>query len=262
VRQAGTILQTFLGDQPMKTFSRACFGMALALSALSTSAYAQEAEEAADTSSITISGSATVVSDYRFRGFSQSNEEAAIQGGITVSHDSGLYVGTWGSSIGFANGTEIDVFGGYSKEVTSGLTADIGATLYLYPGTSNSSVIEPYFSVKGDIGPASVKTGIAWAPGGQDSLGDASAVYLYTDAGVGIPNTPFTLNGHVGYAKSDSFLGGADGEVLDYSVGVSASWKMLTLGVSYVNTDAPKLGGFKEVVGADGAVIFSLGASF
>ncbi|ALC10911.1 TorF family putative porin [Sphingopyxis sp. 113P3] len=244
----------------MKTFSRACFGMALALSALSTPAYAQDAED--DGSGITISGSATVVSDYRFRGFSQSNEEAAIQGGISLSHDSGFYVGTWGSSIGFANGTEIDVFGGFSKEVVPGLTADIGATLYLYPGTSDSSVIEPYFSLAGDIGPASIKSGIAWAPGGQDSLGDASGVYIFTDAGVGIPNTPFTLKGHVGFAKSDSFLGGLDGDVVDYSVGVEASWKMLTLGISYVNTDAPKFGGYKEAVGADGAVIFSLGASF
>lgn len=242
----------------MKTFSRACCGVLLAASAISTPAFAQDEPD----DGITISGNATVVSDYRFRGFSQSNEEAAIQGGFGISHDSGLYVGTWGSSIGFANGTEIDVFGGYSTEVVSGLTADIGATLYLYPGTSNSSVIEPYFSVKGTLGPASVKTGIAWAPGGQDSLGDASGVYIYTDAGIAIPSTPFTLNGHIGFSKSDSFLGGADGEVIDYSVGVSASWKALTGSVAYVNTDAPKALGYKESVGADGAVLFTLGVSF
>lgn len=242
----------------MNYLSRTCLGMALALTALPATAYAQEEEE----SSITISGGATVVSDYRFRGFSQSNEEAAIQGTFSISHESGLYLGTWGSSIGFANGTEIDVFAGYSTEVASGLTADIGATLYLYPGTADSSIIEPYFSLSGDLGPASVKTGIAWAPGGQDSLGGDSGVYVYGDVGVGIPNTPITLKGHLGYAKSDSFLGGLDGEVLDYSVGVDVSWNVLTLGVAYVNTDAPKLGGYKESVGADGAVIFSLGASF
>ncbi len=242
----------------MNYLSRTCLGMALALTALPATAYAQEEEE----SSITISGGATVVSDYRFRGFSQSNEEAAIQGTFSISHESGLYLGTWGSSIGFANGTEIDVFAGYSTEVTSGLTADIGATLYLYPGTADSSIIEPYFSLSGDLGPASVKTGIAWAPGGQDSLGGDSGVYVYGDVGVGIPDTPITLKGHLGYAKSDSFLGGLDGEVLDYSVGVDFSWNVLTLGVAYVNTDAPKLGGYKESVGADGAVIFSLGASF
>ncbi|MGV3730897.1 MAG: TorF family putative porin [Sphingopyxis sp.] len=242
----------------MNYLSRTCLGMALALTALPATAYAQEEEE----SSITISGGATVVSDYRFRGFSQSNEEAAIQGTFSISHESGLYLGTWGSSIGFANGTEIDVFAGYSTEVTPGLTADIGATLYLYPGTADSSIIEPYFSLSGDLGPASVKTGIAWAPGGQDSLGDDSGIYIYTDVGVGIPDTPITLKGHLGYAKSDSFLGGLDGDVLDYSVGVDFSWNVLTLGVAYVNTDAPKLGGYKESVGADGAIIFSLGASF
>jgi len=50
--------------------------------------------------------------------------------------------------------------------------------------------------------------------------------------------------------------------VFDYSVGVEATWKVLTFGVSYVNTDAPRLGGYKESVGADGAVLFSLGAAF
>lgn len=244
----------------MKTLSRACLGMFLAISALPATAYAQEEEGPSD--GITISGGATVVSDYRFRGFSQSNEEAAIQGTFSISHDSGVYLGTWGSSIGFANGTEIDVFAGYATEVTSGLTADIGATLYLYPGTADSSIIEPYFSLKGDLGPASVKTGIAWAPGGQDSLGDESAIYIYSDAGIGIPSTPFTLNGHIGFAKSDSFLGGLDGEVIDYSIGVSASWKALTGSVAYVNTDAPKTLGYKEAVGADGAIVFTLGAAF
>ncbi len=48
--------------------------------------------------------------------------------------------------------------------------------------------------------------------------------------------------------------------MFDYSVGVDVTWKVLTLGVSYVNTneDAP----FKEAFGADGAVLFSLGAAF
>jgi uncharacterized protein (TIGR02001 family) len=232
---------------------------ALLLAATATPAFAQETE-APD--AFTITGSATVVSDYRFRGFSQTNEEATIQGGFTVAHESGLYVGTWGSGIGFANGTEIDVFAGFAKEVTSGVTFDIGATMYLYPGLSDSTIIEPYVSVTGTVGPATLKGGLAWAPKGQDFLGDESAVYVYTDAAVGVPNTPLKLKGHLGYAKSDSFLGGLDGEVFDYSFGAEVSWKALTLGVSYVNTDETTAGGWKDSIGADGAVLFTLGAAF
>lgn len=242
---------------------------ALLLAGTATPAFAQvaapvdeaaPAPEAADP--ITITGSATVVSDYRFRGFSQSNEEAAIQGGFTVTHESGLYVGTWGSSIGFNNGTEVDVFAGFSTAVASGLTADIGATLYLYPGSSNTSVIEPYASLTGTVGPATIKGMVAWAPGGQDSLGGADAFYASADLAVGIPQTPLKLKAHLGHAWSDSFLGGYDGDskVLDYSVGAELTWKVLTLGVSYVNTN--ERNPFKEAFGADGAVLFSIGAAF
>jgi len=233
---------------------------ALLLAATATPAFAQEETEAPD--AFTITGSATVVSDYRFRGFSQTNEEATIQGGFTVTHESGLYVGTWGSGIGFGNGTEIDVFAGFAKEVTSGLTADIGVTAYLYPGLADSTVIEPYFALTGTVGPATIKGLIAWAPDGQDFLGNAGAVYTSAAVTVAIPDTPLKVKGSLGHAWSDSFLGGYDGDskVLDYSIGAEASWKALTFGISYVNTDedAP----FKEAVGADGAVLFTLGAAF
>ena len=237
----------------------------LAATAISTPAFAQDETEAPD--AFTITGSATVVSDYRFRGFSQTNEDPTIQGGFTVAHESGVYVGTWGSGIGFGqalggNGTEIDVFAGFAKEVTSGLTVDIGATLYLYPGISDSTIIEPYLSLTGTVGPATIKGGVAWAPKGQDSLGDFSSVYVYTDAAIGIPNTPVKLKAHLGYADSDSFLGGLDGEVFDYSFGAEVSWKALTLGVSYVNTDETTALGWKDAIGADGAVLFTLGAAF
>lgn len=233
---------------------------ALLLAATATPAFAQEEAEAPD--AFTITGSATVVSDYRFRGFSQTNEEATIQGGFTVAHESGLYVGTWGSGIGFNNGSEIDVFAGFAKEVTSGLTADVGVTAYFYPGAADTTIYEPYFSLTGTVGPATIKGGLAWAWGGQDSLGDDSAIYAYTDVAVGIPETPLKLKGHLGYAKSDSFLGGLDGEVFDYSIGAEVSWKALTLGVSYVNTDETTALGWKDSIGADGAVLFTLGAAF
>lgn len=239
-------------------FSKIMLG-ALALAG-ATPALAQD--ETDPPSEFTIAGGATVVTDYRFRGFSQTSEEPTIQGTFSVTHDSGLYVGVWGSGISFANGTEIDLYGGFAKEITPGLTGDIGATVYLYPGTANSTIIEPYVALTGTIGPATVKGSVAWAPKGQDALGGFSGLYAYTDVAVAIPSTPLKLKGHLGYSDSDSFLGGLDGEVLDYSVGVEASYRNFTLGVSYVNTDETKAFGYKDAIGADGAVLVSFGAAF
>lgn len=232
--------------------------MTALLLAAATPAFAQDTAPASE---ITISGGAAVVSDYRFRGFSQSNEEFAIQGSIGVEHESGLYAGTWGSSIGFAGGTEIDIFGGYATEVYEGIGFDIGLTYYSYPGgTGDTDIIEPYVALTGEYGPVSSKIGLAYAPV-QDSLGNESAVYVYGDTSIGIPNTPISIDGHVGYAKSDSFLGGVDGTVIDLSIGASASYGPLTLSAAYVNTDLPN-GPTKEGLGADSTVVFSVSASF
>lgn len=239
-------------------FSKIMLG-ALALAG-ATPALAQD--ETDPPSEFTIAGGATVVSDYRFRGFSQTGEEPTIQGTFSVTHESGLYVGVWGSGISFANGTEIDIYGGFSKAIVPGLTGDIGATVYLYPGTANSTVIEPYVALTGTIGPATIKGSLAWAPSGQDSLASFSGIYAAGDVAVAIPSTPLKLKGHLGYSESDSFLGGADGKVLDYSFGVEGSYRNFTLGVAYVNTDEPTALGYKDAIGADGAVVLSFGAAF
>ncbi|MBB5987962.1 TorF family putative porin [Sphingobium lignivorans] len=245
---------------------------AFAILASATPALAQE--EAS--SPVTISGSATLVSDYRFRGFSQSNENIAVQAGIDISHESGFYVGTWGSSIGFAGNAEIDVFGGYTTDVAEGLNVDVGILAYIYPkaGYSDSTIVEPYVTLTGTYGPASLAVGInyAWDQASLASLDTgekSSAIYVHAEPSITVPNTPLTVDGHIGYAKSNSFLGGygPDHHVWDYSVGVSGGYGPLTFGVHYVNTDearqrsyAPGTGA--EDLGADGAVIFSVGASF
>jgi len=235
---------------------------ALALAAVATPAFAQD--EASDGFSVT--GGAAVVSDYRFRGISQSNEEAAVQGFATLSHDSGFYVGFWGSSIGFNNGTEIDAIAGYAMEVAPGIKVDGGVTYYLYPGgtTAPTDIIEPYLSVSGAVGPVTAKVGVAYAPSGQGSLADDDNVYLYTDLSAAIPNTPVSLTGHWGYMDGGAakVAGAAGGNYADYSVGAAATWKALTFGVSYVNTIGYGQKLAKEGIGADGAVLFSVTAGF
>jgi uncharacterized protein (TIGR02001 family) len=190
----------------------------------------------------TISGNAAVVTQYRFRGVDLSGGDVAIQGGIDIGHSSGFYVGTWGSSIdedtvGYGH-TEIDVYGGWSGEVASGVTADVGVIYYAYPnaGPGKFDYVEFYGSVAFTLGPAEATVGLAYAPD-QASLGSTDNIYGYLDLSAGIPNTPVSLNAHVGY--TDGFLTFTDnGKAWDWSVGADfAINENLSLGVKYIDVE-------------------------
>ncbi|HZY15923.1 MAG TPA: TorF family putative porin [Ramlibacter sp.] len=103
------------------------------------------------------------VNDYRYRGISQSRRRPAVQGGVDYSHASGLYIGTWASSIrwvedaGGSASAEVDVYGGY-KFAAGPLGLDVGALRYLYPGSQlgvNPDTTELYAAAK--WGPATLK---------------------------------------------------------------------------------------------------------
>jgi len=240
----------------------------LAAACLFAGAGAAQAQEPAGP--LTISGSAGLVSQYRFRGVSLSDEDLAVQAGLSASHESGLYVGTWGSNLaGFGtfggSNLELDIYGGY-KTTLGGLTLDAGLLWYLYPGTDGTDYAEPYASISGTLGPVSAKLGVAYAPD-QKAIGSEDSIYVYTDLAGAVPNTPFTLKGHVGITSGKgSTLAGPDGEYIDWSVGVDTVYKNLTLGVAYVDTDIKSgpadayfLGGHSIV---DGTVVVSLTAAF
>lgn len=236
---------------------------ALFLAAISAPALAQD--EAAGP--ITISGSAGLASQYRFRGISLSDEELALQAGLTATHESGFYVGTWGSSLsGFGSfggsNIELDVFGGY-KATIGEATIDAGLLWYLYPGTDGTDYAEPYASLTMPVGPATAKIGVAYALD-QEAIGSEDNWYVYGDIAGAVPDTPFTLKAHLGYSTGNSTLTPA-GDYLDWLVGVDYSWKSLTFGVAYVDTDI----GSDDAVAAlfdkdivDSAVVLTLTATF
>ena len=82
-------------------------------------------------------------------------------------------------------------------------------------------------------------------------MGGDDNVYVFTDLGVGIPNTPVSLSAHLGYtdgALSPKLLTGVstDGG-FDYSVGATATiTKNLSVGVSYVGVDGNSIDGFSN----------------
>lgn len=204
-------------------------------------AYADETEVPSD---FTISGYVQGVSDYRFRGVSATAGDPAIQGAINVNHASGFYVGAWASSLQETptmGSTELDLLAGWTGEVASGVTADVGVTYYVYPGgeVGHANFFEPYAAISTTVGPVSAKAGVSYA-WKQKALGSDDNLYLYTDFGAGIPNTPVSLSAHLGYTSgplSPAVLTGAAGgyDGFDYSVGANyALTKNLSLGVSYI----------------------------
>jgi len=247
---------------------------AMALLALPGLARAQGApddavavSDAAHAPVLTVSGSAAIASDYRFRGISQTDRDMAVQAGVTVAHDSGFYVGAWGSNLagwgtfGGAN-MELDLIGGYKAALTEHATFDVGLTWYMYPGGADKTdFAEPYVKLSGTTGPATLTAGVAYAPR-QQALGrwyrtgaDAAAgvytnpgakddnLYLWGDAALAVDGTPFTTKAHIGHSSGQDGLGpnatavAPTGDYWDWSLGAEATWRDLTLNLSYVGAD-------------------------
>ena len=228
-------------------------------------ALADETDAPAD---LTVTGNAAIVTDYRFRGLSLSGGDFAVQGSINLNHSSGLYIGTWASSLeqdalDIYGSTEVDVYAGWTGKVSSGLTADVGLLYYVYPSGSfgDGNVFEPYASLTAAIGPASAKFGLnyAWK---QDSLGGDDNLYLYTDWSLAVLSTPITVTAHAGYtdgalSPKRLTLAGTGGG-WDYSLSASATlYKGLSIGVAYIGVDGNSIGGF-----SDDAVVGTLKYSF
>lgn len=272
---------------------------ALLLATVATPAFAQE--EAPD--AITVSGSVAIASDYRFRGVSQTDKEVALQGGVTISHESGAYVGFWGSNLAgwgtfLGANLETDIIAGFKFPVAEGATLDVGVTYYMYPGgLDTTDFFEPYIKLSGTVGPATLTAGVAYAPK-QEALGrvypnaasqDPTSgiptfpgdkednLYVSGDAVVAIPDSPISLRGHIGYSDGNDGLGpngtslAPTGKYWDWALGADLTFKGLTLGVSYIDTDISRSESlylqpnFSKTTGGDIAgstVVVSLTAAF
>lgn len=88
-----------------------------------------------------VSGTATLTSDYVWRGSSQTQEKPAVQAGIKLSGDNGLYASVWGSNVTFAStadaASEFDLSVGWGGTLNDDWSVDVSALRYVYPGTSH-----------------------------------------------------------------------------------------------------------------------------
>lgn len=213
---------------------------AAALALLSSGTAMAQARTQAPEPEYSYSFNAGAVSDYRYRGISQSRLRPAIQGGADFSHRSGLYIGTWASSIRWVKDAggdadvEVDVYGGY-KTTFGAFGVDVGALRYLYPNSNlavSPNTTEIYLA--GSWGPATLKYSHATSNlfGFADSKGSG---YVDLSATFETGFWGLTVTPHVGHQRVKNNSGAS---YTDWSIGLGKDFgNGLTASLAYVDTD-------------------------
>jgi len=100
------------------------------------------------------SGSASVLSDYRYRGVSLSSGHPAAQLGLAYDDPSGVYAGLFASSVQFAISPHRELqtvpYVGYARRFASGVSAEVGAEYAAYSGPGDYDYAEFYVGVTGE----------------------------------------------------------------------------------------------------------------
>ena len=195
----------------------------------------------AASASAEISGNVALTTDYKFRGISQSDESPAIQGGFDYNHDSGFYIGAWGSSVdfdtnggGYDGSLELDIYAGFGGSFgDSDFGYDIGVMAYTYPGDNGAE--GDYNEIYGGLSWKDLSVSMAYSDDYYAETG--KFLYVAGDYSYGFADI-WTLDLHVGYNKFDeeAFLSKGK-KYYDYSVGVSVAVVGVDLSLAYVGTD-------------------------
>ncbi len=212
-------------------------------------------EGAGESGAFDISVTATIVSDYRFRGISSSDRDPAAQGSVDFAWN-GFYAGLWMSSIARTADTnvEADLYAGYAGEAGP-FEYEIGAIAYLYPGGDGTgNIYEGTAALSYTFGPATARLEANYAPDQENLAGDN--FYLSAGARVGIPTTPVTL-----FASAGRERGSFYGSKFDWSIGAEFTRGPFTASLGYHDTDLdPVASGLGRNV--RGGIVASASVSF
>jgi len=214
-----------------------------------------------------LSGNIGLFSQYVLRGITNApeNDNVAIQGGVDWGHDSGFYVGYWGSNLGYGNpdsdtkGFENDFYAGWGGESGS-LNWDIGATQYYYLNIDDFNGFEPYAYI--GFGPATfgfkyLTNDVGW--------GNAGDTYWTLDASQVIA-ADFTLGGSLGYYSYET-----DGKFIpDSPDAISSGFRHLNFTLSHPIGSSAADANFTYIIGGedrfgvdqDNQIVFSVTYGF
>lgn len=190
-----------------------------------------------------VSGNVGAVSNYLFRGVTQTDDSAAIQGGFDFADESGFYAGTWLSNVDFGGkeDAEVDLYAGYGGAFgDSGVSWDVGALYYLYPGGGDLDYVESYFGLGYGLLSASVAYTL-WGEVKGDAAFDTGDLYYNLSLDLPIELEQFSFTAFAGYYDFDEDGNPAAGDDLSYfHWGLNASrdlGEFGSLSLNYEQTD-------------------------
>lgn len=222
------------------------------------------ADDAAPAAPYTLTANVGAVSDYLFRGISQSGGNPAVQGGVDFTHNSGIYLGTWMSSIswigdtqGGSYPTEIDLYGGYRGTFADDYSYDVGLITYNYLGHGRNSAgsVSPWTAeAYGQLGWKflSVKYShtispnfVGWGTTGAGSVNSRNSHYLEANAAYDLGNG-WGVSAHIGHQWVKGFGSGDAGtaatgwmaDYTDWNIGATKDVGFGVVGLKYSDTNA------------------------
>lgn len=208
-----------------------------------------------------LSGNVALYTDYSFRGVSQNNRRLALQGGLDWVHDSGIHVGTWGSTVDFGDAyLEQDFYGGYAGAIGD-FSYDFISTFFFYPDDERFNYWEFAVNAGYDFKVAKWSVGFVGSP---DYFGTLGTGY-YGSTGVAVPipiPTDYfglTFDTKLGYTATQNPIFASDSDYWDWQAGLVFGLPFnLALDFRYVGTDLNE-----DFVGSDDAASrFIFGAKY
>ena len=210
-----------------------------------------------------VSGSFTLLSDFRYRGVSLSDRRPALQGGVAYDHTSGLYAGALASTV-HINGADSSLAGqfyaGFAHLLDRRISLDAGVARYLYPDSSTRGSYN-YTELYAGLARDRVHARLYYSDGYFGST--AQAVYAEINTSLELGDN-FVLGAHVGYLKrwGQSRYSRTPRAQWDARIGLGTEVAGLNVELSVVGTDVPD----DQCVGSDRAcapgVVLSIGRDF
>jgi uncharacterized protein (TIGR02001 family) len=235
----------------------------------------------ADEGKSPFSANVSLVSNYLYRGISQTGAKPALQGGFDYEHESGFYIGLWGSNVSIwsdaAAGTtnvansslELDTYAGFRNHINEDAGYDIGFLRYNYPGTYAPGVISPDTNeIYGAIGYKWITAKYSRSLGDTFGLANAGgSSYIDVSGKYAIEGTGLTVGAHYGkqtFNGTDAAAwkaAGKDPSYSDYNISASFDASGYIFGLMYSKTNAKTGGFYTDPQGHDlgkGTVVLSL----